>query len=221
MKEYKEEDFLMISGIQHFSFCRRQWALIHVEQLWAENVRTYEGQLLHERAHDTELTEKRNGTIISRGIPIKSEIMGASGCCDVVEFHQVEKGISLFGYNGQYEVYPIEYKRGSPKTNEADILQLVAQVMCLEEMLSCKIDKGALYYGEIRRRVEVEITPELRNKVTETFSEMHRYFDALYTPKVKWSKGCNACSLKDLCMPQMGKRESAKKYVSEYILDEV
>jgi len=221
MKAYREDDFLMISGIQHFSFCRRQWALIHVEQLWEENVRTYEGQLLHERAHDTELTEKRNGTIISRGMPIKSVNMGVSGCCDVVEFHQAEIGISLFGHDGYYDIFPIEYKRGSPKSDEVDILQLVAQAICLEEMLGAKIEKGALYYGEIRRRVEVEITEELRSKVKKIFSEMHGYFDALYTPKVKWSKGCNACSLKELCLPQIGKRESAKKYVAEYLADEV
>lgn len=217
MKEYKEEDYLMLSGIQHFAFCRRQWALIHIEQQWLENVRTVEGELLHKRAHDTYSSEKRNDVIISRGLPVHSREMGVSGVCDIVEFRRAEEGISLHGHRGIFQVYPVEYKRGKPKDTEIDIFQLTAQAMCLEEMLSCTIAEGAVFYGEIKRRERIEFTDELKEQVRTMFSEMHQYFDRKYTPKVKWSKSCNACSLKDICLPKLGKAASVKEYIKSAI----
>lgn len=136
---YKEEDYLQLSGIQHFAFCRRQWALAYIELQWDENVRTVEGKLLHEKAHDPTNAEKRGDLIISRGMPVYSRELGISGECDVVEFHRSQDGITLFGRDGLYEVIPIEYKRGKPKENDVDILQLMAQALCLEEMLCCQI----------------------------------------------------------------------------------
>ena len=217
MKEYKEEDYLMLSGIQHFAFCRRQWALIHVEQQWQENVRTVEGELLHKRAHDTYSSEKRNDVVISRGLPVHSREMGVSGVCDIVEFRRAEEGITLHGHRGTFQVYPVEYKRGKPKDTQIDILQLTAQAMWLEEMLSCTIAEGAVFYGEIKRRERIEFTDELKEQVRTMFSEMHQYFDRKYTPKVKWSKSCNACSLKDICLPKLGKAASVKEYIKSAI----
>ena len=217
MKEYKEEDYLMLSGIQHFAFCRRQWALIHVEQQWQENVRTVEGELLHKRAHDTYSSEKRNDVVISRGLPVHSREMGVSGVCDIVEFRRAEEGITLHGHRGTFQVYPVEYKRGKPKDTQIDILQLTAQAMCLEEMLSCTIAEGAVFYGEIKRRERIEFTDELKEQVRTMFSEMHQYFDRKYTPTVKWSKSCNACSLKDICLPKLGKAASVKEYIKSAI----
>lgn len=217
MKEYKEEDYLMLSGIQHFAFCRRQWALIHVEQQWQENVRTVEGELLHKRAHDTYSSEKRNDVVISRGLPVHSREMGVSGVCDIVEFRRAEEGITLHGHRGTFQVYPVEYKRGKPKDTQIDILQLTAQAMYLEEMLSCTIAEGAVFYGEIKRRERIEFTDELKEQVRTMFSEMHQYFDRKYTPKVKWSKSCNACSLKDICLPKLGKAASVKEYIKSAI----
>ena len=217
MKEYKEEDYLMLSGIQHFAFCRRQWALIHIEQQWQENVRTVEGELLHKRAHDTYSSEKRNDVVISRGLPVHSSEMGVSGVCDTVEFRRAEEGITLHGHRGTFQVYPVEYKRGKPKDTQIDILQLTAQAMCLEEMLSCTIAEGAVFYGEIKRRERIEFTDELKEQVRTMFSEMHQYFDRKYTPKVKWSKSCNACSLKDICLPKLGKAASVKEYIKSAI----
>ena len=217
MKEYKEEDYLMLSGIQHFAFCRRQWALIHIEQQWQENVRTVEGELLHKRAHDTYSSEKRNDVVISRGLPVHSSEMGVSGVCDIVEFRRAEEGITLHGHRGSFQVYPVEYKRGKPKDTQIDILQLTAQAMCLEEMLSCTIAGGAVFYGEIKRRERIEFTDELKEQVRTMFSEMHQYFDRKYTPKVKWSKSCNACSLKDICLPKLGKAASVKEYIKSAI----
>ena len=218
--DYKEEDYLMLSGIQHFAFCRRQWALIHIEQQWQENERTVEGELLHERAHDTWATEKRSDVIISRGLPVQSRTMGISGSCDIVEFHRAEEGVPLYGHRGLFRVYPIEYKRGKPKDIPIDMLQLTAQAMWLEEMLSAEITEGAIYYGEIRHREKVLFTEDLRTQVRKYFQEMHQLFDKQYTPKVKWSKSCNACSLKDICMPKLGKTPSVKEYVREKIMEE-
>ena len=155
---YKEEDYLQLSGIQHFAFCRRQWALAYIELQWDENVRTVEGKLLHEKAHDPTNAEKRGDLIISRGMPVYSRELGISGECDVVEFHRSQDGITLFGRDGLYEVIHIEYKRGKPKENDVDILQLMAQALCLEEMLCCQIPFGYLYYGETRHRKIVEFT---------------------------------------------------------------
>ena len=111
--EYKEDDYLMLSGIQHFKFCRRQWALIHIEQQWDENVHTVIGELMHKKVHDPMSKEKRKDTIVVRALPIASRKMGVSGECDVVEFHKCENGISLFGHRGLYSVFPVEYKKAS------------------------------------------------------------------------------------------------------------
>lgn len=211
--EYREEDYLMLSGIQHFAFCRRQWALIHIEQQWNENEHTILGELLHKNAHDPFSYEKRQDVIISRAMPIFSRTMGISGECDVVEFQKAEDGITLYGHRGLYNVYPVEYKKGSPKDSCIDILQLTAQAMCLEEMLSAEIKEGFLFYGEIRRREQIIFTQDLREQVRNCFAEMHQLYDKRYTPKVKWSKSCNACSLKDTCIPKLGKTISVQEYI--------
>lgn len=218
--EYAEEDYLMISGIQHFKFCRRQWALIHIEQQWAENEHTVIGELMHKKAHDPYLTEKRKDAIIARALPVASREMGVTGECDVVEFHRCEDGIRLHGHRGLFSVYPIEYKKGKPKATEEDQLQLTAQAMCLEEMFSTQIMEGALFYGKTKRREVVEITEALRREVKETFLEMHQYYERKYTPKVKMSKGCNRCSLKEICMPRLEKTISVEKYISQVFQEE-
>ena len=213
--EYSEDDYLMISGIQHFKFCRRQWALIHIEQQWEENEHTVIGELMHKKAHDPYITEKRKDTIIARALPVSSRIMGISGECDIVEFHKCEDGIQLYGHRGTYSVYPVEYKKGKPKHSEEDILQLVAQAMCLEEMFSTEIPEGALFYGETRRREVVPVTDDLRTEVKAMFQEMHQYFARRYTPKVKPSKVCSSCSLKDLCLPKLARSGTVKHYLEQ------
>lgn len=214
---YEEDAFLLLSGIQHFAFCRRQWALIHIEQQWAENVRTVEGNLMHDKAHDSGIRERRGDLLISRGMPICSRSMGVSGECDVVEFHRSKTGISLHGEDGLYRVIPVEYKRGKPKSGSEDALQLTAEAMCLEEMLCCEIPFGYLFYGETRHREKVVFSQELRTEVRKMFAEMHRYFEERFTPNVRWSKACNACSLKDVCLPKLGKVKSAKAYVLAHL----
>ena len=218
--DYAEDDYLMISGIQHFKFCRRQWALIHVEQQWAENVHTVTGELMHKKAHDPYLTEKRKDTIIVRALPVSSRELGISGECDVVEFHKCEDGIQLHGHRGLYSVFPVEYKKGKPKLTEEDKLQVVAQALCLEEMFSTRVAQGAIFYGETRRREQIEITEELREEVIHMLAEMHQYYARKYTPKVKPSKVCNACSLKDICLPKLNKTVSVKTYIEQRLEEE-
>lgn len=217
---YNEEDYLQLSGIQHFAFCRRQWALAYIELQWSENVRTVEGKLLHEKAHDVTSEEKRGDLIISRAMPIHSRELGISGECDIVEFHRKETGINLAGRDGNYGVIPIEYKRGRPKQNDVDILQLTAQAMCLEEMLCCVISYGYLYYGETRHRSKVIFEEPIRQKVRDSFREMHQYYERRYTPRVKRSKSCNACSLKDICLPLLGVDKSAASYIDKALSQE-
>ncbi len=219
MMEYEDEDFLLLSGIQHFVFCKRQWALIHIEQQWQENLRTIEGGILHEKTHDETVKEKRKDLIISRGMNIFLRTMGFTRTCDVVELHHNVDGVSIFGREGTYQAVPVEYKRGKPKENEADVLQLCAQAMCLEEMLICEIPEGFLFYGEIKRRVKVLLTEALRERVKLMVKEMHDLYDRRYTPKVKVSKRCKACSLAEVCIPKLCKNPSVSQYIKQNVLE--
>ena len=216
--EYPPEEWLPLSGIQHFLFCRRQWALIHVERQWQENVLTVEGRLLHKRTDDPFFTETRKGVITARSVPIGSYRLGLSGICDVVEFSESPDGVKLPRWEGLYLPAPVEYKRGKPKREPSDEAQLCAQAMCLEEMLSVRILFGYLYYGEIRHRIAVELTEELRALVNKMAEEMHAYFQRGYTPRVKPFKGCRSCSLADVCLPVLqDKVVPASKYIQQRI----
>lgn len=214
---YAEEDYLMLSGIQHFAFCRRQWAMIHIEQQWAENYRTTAGELMHRKAHDEGSFEKRGDLLIVRGLRIASRELGLSGQCDVVEFHVNEKGIAIFGYDGKWDLVPIEYKHGSPKENNADELQLCAQAVCLEEMFQTDVPEGFLYYGEKRRRSPVKFTDDLRFEVKKMADEMHALFQRGHTPNVKPTKQCKACSLENLCVPRLQKSIRVREYIEQGI----
>lgn len=213
--EYEEEEFLKLSGLQHFQFCRRQWALIHIENQWAENFRTMDGALMHQNAHDKGFHESRGDLLITRGINVFSSTLGVSGECDVLEFHRSPDGIPLKEKEGKWIPYPVEYKRGSANERSGDALQLCAQAMCLEEMLCCNIPEGALYYGETRRRVRIPLTEELRQEVRNNLEEMHQFYRRGHTPKAKRSKSCNACSLKELCLPGLQRAEKASDYLTE------
>lgn len=212
---YAEEDYLMISGIQHFVFCRRQWALIHIEQQWAENFLTAEGEWNHKNAHNEEFKEKRAGLLIVRGLRVASPQLGVSGQCDVVEFtkqEDSENGAILQGHRGYWQVCPIEYKHGKDKQDESDILQLCCQTMCLEEMLACRISYGDIFYHAIRRRRKIEITEELRQRVRDTVQEMHHYFTRGTIPRVKTSQKCKSCSLQEVCLPKLSKLKTVQDY---------
>ena len=213
LMEYKEEDFLQLSGLQHFKFCRRRWALIHIENQWEENYRTIDGAILHQNAHDTEFLESRGDRFITRGVSIYSAELGVSGQCDVLEYHRGNTGIPIAGKDGLWQPFPVEYKRGKPREDTGDALQLCGQAMCLETMLCCDIPEGALYYGEIRRRERVAFTPELRTQVRQMLEQMHDLYQRGYTPKGKPTKSCSACSMKELCLPKLMKNRSVSAYL--------
>lgn len=217
MMEFDEADYLMISGLQHFSFCKRQWALIHIENQWQENLRTVEGNIVHERCHDKEFTEKRGELLITRGMRVFSRTLGVTGECDVVEFRRGVKGTKLFGQEGLWQPLPIEYKRGKSKINDADRLQVCCQAMCLEEMLACDISEGAIYYNETRRRETVVLDTKLRTEVSVFLGEMHEYYRKGYTPKTKVTNGCKLCSLQNICLPKLCKQLSVKAYYKSFL----
>ncbi|MBQ6259974.1 MAG: CRISPR-associated protein Cas4 [Firmicutes bacterium] len=216
---YSEDEYLLISGLQHFSFCRRQWALIHVENVWADNLLTTEGNILHERAHDSNIKERRGDVITVRGVRVNSSTLGITGQCDVLEYHADPHGIPITGEEGKWIPYPVEYKRGHSKAIEADRLQLCAQAMCLEEMLCCDVLQGALFYGETRRREVVIFSEELRKMVKDYLIEMHSLFSRGYTPKVKPGNGCRSCSLKEQCLPKLMRNRKVKDYILRALED--
>ena len=216
---YQEEDYLQLSGLQHFAFCRRQWALIHLENQWKDNLRTVEGNLFHHRAHDSKQRERRGNILILRELPICSASLGISGKCDVVEFHAAPTGIALSGEEGRWRPFPIEYKKGAPKAHQADELQLCAQALCLEEMLCCPIAEGALFYGETRRRCAVSFTEDLRQTVRTMLDEMHQLPSRGHTPRVKPTTSCNACSLKGICLPVLMRKQTVKAYLHQAMED--
>lgn len=216
---YTEEDYLLISGIQHFAFCRRQWALIHIEQQWAENYQTTSGELFHKKAHSENSIEKRGDLLIVRGMQVSSARLGMTGQCDVVEFHKSKEGIAVQKYDGLWSLEPVEYKRGKPKDGEEDTLQLCLQAICLEEMFLTEIHKGYLFYGENRRRTEVVFTPQLRQQVEAICKEMHELYQKGYTPRVKTDKKCGACSLQELCMPKLQRTLPVETYINKALED--
>lgn len=217
---YDEDEFLALSGIQHFAFCRRQWALIHIEQAWADNVLTAEGELMHKRAHDEELRERRGDTLVVRGLAVHSRELGLSGKCDVVEFCKDSSGHPLAGEDGLWRAVPVEYKHGSSKANDADWLQLCAQALCLEEMLGIDVPAGFLYYGETRLRERVELDEALRASAASMAEEMHALYRRRHTPHVKPFSACRSCSLCDLCLPRAINRTTVAEYVAKRLSEE-
>lgn len=222
LREYAPEDLLPLSGIQHFLFCRRQWALIHVERQWQDNLLTVEGRLLHKRVDAPLFTESRGGVILARAVPVASYQLGLSGVCDLVEFVQSPQGVNLPGRRGLFKPAPVEYKRGKPKMEPVDEAQLCAQAICLEEMLSVAIPGGFLYYGETRHRLEVQLTSDLRSLVRKMSDEMHAYFQRGHTPRVKTSKACRSCSLADVCLPDLQENLiTASQYIQRQIEEDL
>lgn len=214
---YNEDDYLMLSGLQHFFFCKRQWALIHVEQQWAENQATMEGNYLHEKADNPFITETRNDCFISRAVPISSSELGVSGILDVLEYYQDEKGIPIENKEGLWRPNIVEYKRGKPKKDNRDIIQLTAQVMCLEEMLCTRIEFSELYYHENNRRTKIKISDDLRTETRCIAAQMHRIYEEKITPKAESYKNCTLCSLYDICMPRLTKKKpSVRNYIEKY-----
>lgn len=220
---YNDDQMLMLSGIQHYRFCPRQWALIHIEQQWDDNRLTIEGSLLHKHADDPFYRQKCGDYISLRSVSIASHLLGLYGITDVVELHpsnDMENSIKHPKYPGLWQPYPVEYKHGKPKRNEIDEVQLAAQAMCLEEQYGIQIPHGAFFYAEIKHRVEVEIIDELRDIVTECSKEMHAIFQSGSLPHFTAGKYCAKCSLKDICMPQIDNCAKVSYYLKRYLYEE-
>lgn len=217
---FSEDELLPISALQHLVFCPRQCALIHIEQLWTENVFTAEGRGLHEKVHETE-AESRPGVRIVRGLRLRSLELGLVGQADVVEFHADAAGVAVPGIGGRYRAFPVEYKRGKPKVGVCDEVQLCAQAMCLEEMLGTSIANGALFYGRPRRRNGVDLTEALRQQTRDTAGQLHELLRSGRTPTAAYSKKCESCSLLERCLPQItGVKKNIRHYLSQAGMDE-
>jgi CRISPR-associated exonuclease Cas4 len=212
---YSEDDLLPLSGLQHLQFCERQWGLIHIEQVWEENRLTAEGRELHERAHEGG-AESRPGVRIVRGLRLHSLRLGLAGEADVVEFHRDEGGAAMAGMEGRWRVFPVEYKRGRPKWDRSDEVQLCAQGLCLEEMFGTAVSGGALYYGQQRRRREVAFDGRLRAQTEALARRMQELYRARVTPAAVEEPKCERCSLIDVCLPgALGRRAPVERYLAK------
>ncbi|MCK9275773.1 MAG: CRISPR-associated protein Cas4 [Syntrophales bacterium] len=208
---YTEDDLLPISALQHMIFCPRQCALIHVEQVWDENRLTAEGRLMHERVHE-EGNELRGNVLIERGVSLRSLRLGLIGKADVIEFQKQP--------DGMWRPFPIEFKRGKPKKDNSDKVQLCAQAICLEEMLKTSVNEGALFYGRTRRRVDVHFDIDLRKETEEAAIKVRQLLDSGHTPKPEYSKRCENCSMMASCLPKpLQKRRTVKSYLKRVLGD--
>jgi CRISPR-associated exonuclease Cas4 len=189
-----DSSWLLISGLQHWIFCKRQCGLIHVANVWQENALTHAGHALHRRT-DTPGYEQRPGIRIARALPLVSNRFGLSGKADVVEFHCQPDSRS-------WQPYPVEYKHGRPKKDGSDAVQLCAQALCLEEMFDCTLEEGALYYGKTRRRQTVQFDENLRNSTIAAIKGMRRMIEENMLPPPEPGPKCTACSLESICMPE-------------------
>ncbi|MDD3259399.1 MAG: CRISPR-associated protein Cas4 [Smithellaceae bacterium] len=205
------DDLIQLSALQHYAFCSRQCALIHVEQVWAENRLTAEGRIMHEHVHD-EGNESRGDVRIERGAALRSLELGIIGKADLVEYHRQ--------LDGSWQAFPVEYKRGKPKPDHCDKIQLCAQALCLEEMLGQRIPAGALFYGKTRRRLDVDFDETLRRATIEAAQKTRELIESGQTPKPVYSKRCESCSIVGECMPRtIQKKRSVESYLKRMLDD--
>ncbi|MBE01583.1 CRISPR-associated protein Cas4 [uncultured Marinobacter sp.] len=212
--DLSSNELLPLSGLQHFAYCPRQFALIHIDQQWEENRFTAEGQVLHQRVNEGK-SETRRDLHIARSVRLISQQLGLSGVADVVEFHRVDQGgCQLAGRPGCWQPYPVEYKRGRSKSDDWDRIQLCAQAMALEEMLSVEVPEGALFYGQPRRREQVLFTSPLRELTRQMAARVHALFESGQLPAAEPGPKCKHCSLQQRCMPGV---DSASAYLARML----
>lgn len=196
-----EARLVNISALQHFAFCQRQCALIHLEQVWQENYLTAHGKQLHDRVDNGE-PETRKGVRFERGVVVSAPQLGLTGKLDLLEHHKA---------SSQY--IPVEYKRGKPKANDIDKVQLCAQAMCIEEMLDVEVKQGSLWYWQTRKRIEIEFDYLLRMQTQALITQVQQLFNQGKTPTPKIGKHCKACSLVDTCQPNVIERDTSNRYI--------
>lgn len=210
MAPFAPEEYIQLSALQHYVYCPRQCALIHMDMAWAENVFTAQGRLLHEKA-DSGKHESRGSLRTVTGLLLRSALHGVSGKADVVEFHLQE---------GVWRPYPVEYKRGGPKKHDADRIQLCMQALCLEEMLGLDVPEGALFYGKNRRRQRVGFDAALRRRCAEAAAAVHALLEAGRLPEAANDERCPGCSLHERCMPALsGTKDGSRRYLASLLAD--
>lgn len=216
---YTDDDMLILSGIQHFRFCPRQWALMEIDRQWADNRLTIEGQQLHERVDDPFYRQKCGDAICLRAVHVASRALGLYGVADVIELHRADADdpdtIAHPKYPGRWRPVPVEYKHGRPKRGEEDKVQLAAQAMALEEMHGISITRGAFFYGETRRRVDVDIDDRLRQITRQCAGQMHEMLREAAVPEAEYRKRCDKCSLLQRCLPQAPGRQQVEEYLEK------
>lgn len=220
---YTEDDMLMLSGIQHFAFCPRQWALIHIDQQWEDNRLTIEGQIVHQHVDNPFYRQKKGDIICLRSVNIASKKLGLYGLSDAVELHPTDtadNAITHPAYPGYWIPYPIEYKHGRPKQGNIDIVQLAAQAMCMEEQYGISINEGAIFYSETHRREIVCFDENIRSEVEHLSKSMHKVFKEGRLPRAEKQPHCRSCSLKDKCMPDTACYNSASNYLKCNLYEE-
>jgi CRISPR-associated exonuclease Cas4 len=217
---FDEEDLLPISALQHFVFCPRRCALVHIQQVWMENQFTVEGDILHERVDELG-RESRVTLIVSHGVAIRSLHFGITGKVDVVEFRssgEAQAACELAGKNGRWIPYPVEYKRGSARRGFGDDIQICAQALCLEEMLKCPVPAGAIYYASTRKRREIAFGAPLREQTAAAILALRSLMAKGVTPPAVYGKKCDTCSLFDLCQPKIpASGKAAADFVTRYL----
>ena len=230
---FTEDELLPLSALQHLVFCERQCALIHVEGQWRDNSLTLEGSHLHRRVdEEAPRREVRGDLVILRGLALRSLRLGLVGRADVVELHRRDAStlgaVSVQGLEGLWIPYPVDYKRGKPKADRCDEVQLCAQALCLEEMLVEPVrgrgleyvTEGALFYGRQQRRHIVIFDHELRRYTEDIARRLRELVDSGKTPRAEKTAKCKGCSLLDVCMPEAMRRgRSARRYLHATLSD--
>jgi CRISPR-associated exonuclease Cas4 len=215
---YSEDELLPLSALSHFVFCDRRAALIHLERLWAENAYTLEGSHFHATAHGG-ASETRGQLRVSRGLVLRSLRLGLAGVADVVEWHRLaasadaSTGVGLPDAPGLWRPLPVEYKRGKPKRDRCDEVQLCGQALCLEEMTGLTLTEGALFYGKTRRRLAVALSDELRLTTEVTAGRLRAMLASGKTPPARRQPKCSRCSLLEICRPDANEK-SARHYLA-------
>jgi CRISPR-associated exonuclease Cas4 len=215
---FSDDDLLPISGLQHLTFCERQWVLIHMECEWDENELTVEGKQLHEFVHE-QGSGSRSGVLMVCGLRLRSLEYGLTGVADLVEFHKSEDGAVVEGHSGRWMPYPVEYKRGRKRYDHADEMQLCAQIACLEEMFSLDIPSGAIFYGQPRRRYEMDASDSMMNELKEACARARDLYDHKSKPRPNIGKHCQNCSLVIQCMPDVISNDRSLRYVEGIFRD--
>lgn len=213
--QYEEDELLPLSGIQHFSYCQRQWGLIHIEQQWVENLHTAKGRILHEKVDDPYWIESRNALKVIRSVPLLSKTLGLYGFADVIEIFKRDQNSLAHSYN------IVEYKKGKPKLDDRDEVQLCAQAICLEEMLAISLDYGHMYYGQTKHRLKVEFSQILRTRVITLANRMHELFAKGETPSAIKSKRCKNCSMVDICVPKLQNAHNRLPKYMAFVFEEI